>query len=193
MIKEIILDIETKETFNEVGEYNPELLHLSLVGTYISEIQEYRAFREEQLNKLWPYLERADRVVGYNIKGFDWPVLKKYYPGKIDHIPTLDIMEIIKDIIGFRLKLDSLARANLKFTKSGHGLMAVEYYRKGEWNKLEKYCLDDVRVTKEIYEKGKKDSMLYYLDKLNNKKPIVVNFQPHDGRKNKPLNYTLPL
>jgi DEAD/DEAH box helicase domain-containing protein len=49
--------------------------------------------------------------------------------------------------------------------KSGSGLDAIHYYRSGEIDKLKKYCLDDVRLTKEIYEFGKKNGLVYYLSK----------------------------
>ncbi|OGG32163.1 hypothetical protein A3I80_04620 [Candidatus Gottesmanbacteria bacterium RIFCSPLOWO2_02_FULL_40_10] len=35
--------------------------------------------------------------------------------------------------------------------KSGHGLMAINYFRQGDWQKLESYCLDDVRITRDLY------------------------------------------
>src|SRR3989338_433523 len=187
-MNEIILDLETKETFDEVGSYNPELLHMSLLGAYISEVNDYKAYREDGLGKLWPYLERADIVVGYNIKGFDWPVLKKYYTGDINKIPTLDMLEVLKNALGFRLKLDSVAKANLPFSKSGHGLLAVEYYKKGEWEKLEKYCLDDVRVTREVYNKGRDNKMLYYTDNFGTKKAVAVDFTLKKGPSDKPIN-----
>ena len=71
---EIVLDIETKNSFQDVGEYNPSLLSISLIGVYFYETDSYESFLEDELGKLWPRLECADRIIGYNILGFDFPV-----------------------------------------------------------------------------------------------------------------------
>ncbi|MSR85344.1 DEAD/DEAH box helicase, partial [Candidatus Uhrbacteria bacterium] len=141
--KEVVLDIETRNTFQDVGMYNPSLLQVSLVGVYFYETDTYESFLEEDLPKLWPRLERADRIIGYNLIGFDYPCLQSYYPGDIMRLPTIDLLAEIDKRLGFRIKLDDVAHATLGVGKSGTGLMAVEYWRKGEIDKLREYCLQD--------------------------------------------------
>ena len=152
MRKEIVLDIETQNTFQDVGAYNPTLLSISLVGVYFYETDTYEAFFEQDLPKLWPRLERAERIIGYNLLGFDYPCMQRYYTGNMSQLPTVDLLVEIEKKLGHRIKLDSVAEATLGVGKSGHGLMAVEYWKKGELEKLKDYCLQDVRVTKDVYE-----------------------------------------
>jgi len=45
-----------------------------------------------------------------------------------------------------------VAEGTLGTKKSGHGLQAITWWNKGEIDKIKKYCEDDVRITKEIYE-----------------------------------------
>ncbi|PIZ42177.1 hypothetical protein COY34_03285, partial [candidate division WWE3 bacterium CG_4_10_14_0_2_um_filter_42_8] len=41
---------------------------------------------------------------------------------------------------------------------------AVEFYRQGEMDKLAEYCLNDVKITKEIYDYAVKNGSLKYYD-----------------------------
>jgi len=109
-------------------------------------------------------LEKASYVVGYNIDSFDLPVLQPYYPGKIDQIATFDILSDIKNIIGKRLSLNDVIKATLHKAKTGHGLQAIGFYQDGKWDELKKYCLDDVILTKELFDFGIKHGEIYYLD-----------------------------
>lgn len=176
MSREVVFDIETQNTFEEVGAGNHRALKISVVAIYEYETGAFRAFREEQLKDLWPILERADRLIGYNSKYFDVPVLQNYYTGDLSKIPHLDLLEEIKKAIGFRLKLDDVARATLNTKKSGHGLEAVEWFRRGEWEKIINYCIDDVRITRDVYEYGLQNKQIFYPDVAAGLKPIPVKF-----------------
>ena len=74
-------------------------------------------------------------------------------------------MEDISNVLGHRLSLDSIAEATLGTKKSGHGLDAIRYFREGNMEALKKYCTDDVRITRDIFEYGKTNSKLMYFSK----------------------------
>ncbi|NQV12657.1 hypothetical protein HQ524_04820 [Candidatus Uhrbacteria bacterium] len=86
MSKEIVLDIETQNTFQDVGGWNHEKLKISLIGVYFYETDTYETFLEADLPSLWPRLEHADRIIGYNQKSFDNPVMNNYYAGDLNQI-----------------------------------------------------------------------------------------------------------
>lgn len=172
-MSEIVLDIETQNSFQEVGEYNPSLLKISLIGCYFYETDKYEAFLEADFPKLWPRLEQASRIIGYNTLGFDIPVMAKYYAGDLLRIPQLDLMKELEAELGFRVKLDSVAEATLGTGKSGNGLQAIEWWKKGEIEKIREYCLMDVKVTKEVYEFGKKNGFVHVMNKYGSDKMTV--------------------
>lgn len=178
MRKEIVLDIETQNTFQDVGAYNPSLLSISLVGVYFYETDTYEAFFEQDLPKLWPRLERADRIIGYNLLGFDYPCMQRYYTGDMNRLPTVDLLVDIEKKLGHRIKLDDVAEATLGVGKSGHGLMAVEYWKKGEYEKLKDYCLQDVRVTKDVYEYALDHQEVFFFDRQGNKQRVDLPMEP---------------
>ncbi|MAG11855.1 MAG: hypothetical protein CMI52_03540 [Parcubacteria group bacterium] len=172
---DVVFDIETKNSFAEAGSSRSRDLDISLVGIYVYEADQYLAFRDDELDRLWPYMYSATRLIGYNSKYFDIPLLEKYAPRPLTNIPHLDLLVRIKDSLGHRLKLDDVAKATLNYSKSGHGLQAVEWYKQGEWDKIEKYCLDDVKITREVFEFGLKNKQLFYPD-LQGIKPFPVDF-----------------
>lgn len=174
MRREAVLDIETQNTFQDVGAYNPSLLSVSLVGVYFYETDTFEAFLEPDLPKLWPRLERADRIIGYNTHGFDFPCLQRYYTGDMMRLPSLDLLVEIEKHLGFRVKLDDVAQATLGAGKSGHGLMAVEFWKNGEIDKLRDYCLQDVKVTRDVYEHALKNGEVHFMDRQGQKQSVPM-------------------
>ena len=164
-MRKIVFDIETKNFFYDVGKRDASLLDLSIVCIYDSETNEYGSFLEEELPNLWPIIEKADVLIGYNSDHFDIPLLNKYYPGDLTKIKSLDLLQEIKKSLGRRLKLDGGAKETLGEGKIGHGADAMMWWKNGEIEKLRKYCLDDVRITKEIYDYALKNGFLKYTDR----------------------------
>lgn len=192
--REVVLDIETRNTFQDVGSYNASLLQVSLVGVYFYETDTFESFMEEDLPKLWPRLERADRIIGYNLIGFDYPCLQTYYSGDLLRLPTVDLLVEIEKRLGFRIKLDDVAQATLGVGKSGHGLMAVEYWRKGEIDKLREYCLQDVKVTRDVYEHALQNGEVSFMDRQGQKQAITLPLEPVEVAESRPaINLSLGL
>jgi len=172
MSREVVFDIETQ---TQAGGSMKDM-RVSVVVAYSYEDDTFHTFREENLKDMWPLFERAERIIGYNSKSFDLPILQNYYAGDLSKIPHLDMLEEIKRSAGFRPKLDDIAKATLNTQKSGHGLQAVEWFKTGEFDKIEKYCIDDVRITRDVYEYGKTHKQIFYPDLASNIKPIPVKF-----------------
>ena len=108
-MKKIVLDIETKNTFSQVGSTDAARLDLSLLVVYDFETDRYQSFLEQELPKLWPLLERTDLIIGYNSDTFDIPLLNKYYSGDLTKIKSLDLLVEIRKSLGRRLSLDMVA------------------------------------------------------------------------------------
>ncbi len=160
----LVIDIETKKSFGEIGSRDPAQLGVSYVGVYSYVDDNLFGFFEKELDDFWPILSRADLVIGYNIDGFDLPSLKNYYPGHLNQIKTLDLMKVIRQATGIRLGLDAVAQATLGKGKIGHGLDAIRYYHEKRWQELAKYCLEDVKITKELHDYMAKFRSVSYKD-----------------------------
>lgn len=171
----IVYDLETKESFQEIGGRDPKKLHISMLGAYSYQDRQYTSYTEDELPLFWRRLEQCALLIGFNNKGFDDQVVSSYF-SEIFKVPRFDILEQVYQSIGFRIKLDNIAQATLNEGKSGHGLLAIQLYKEGKIEELREYCLDDVRLTKEIYDYGKLHGELHYTD-FQGKKNISVNFQ----------------
>lgn len=191
--KEVVFDIETRNTFQDVGAYNPALLKVSVVCAYFYETDSFEAFLEEDLPKFWPRLERADRIIGYNSDGFDFPCLQSYYPGDIKKFPSLDLLAELQKSLGFRIKLDDVAQATLGVGKSGHGLQAVEFWKKGEIKKLKDYCTQDVKVTRDVYEYALEHKEVKYTDRMGQIQTVSLPIDPVDANEAGAINLSLGL
>jgi DEAD/DEAH box helicase domain-containing protein len=182
---ELILDVETKKTFDDVGGFFPDRLGISFVGVCKRESQndkgEMLSFFERDLPDLFPLLEQADVVIGFNIDNFDMPTFLPYYNGDITKIPTLDVLTRIKESVGHRIKLDAVAQETLGVGKSGDGLDAIKYYKNQQWDELEKYCIQDVAVTRDVYDFGLTKGHVKFRNKWNRliECPVDFSFKPN--------------
>ena len=161
-MRKIVFDIETRNDWNEVGVNDPSKLDLSLLGAYDYETDEYSSYLLEDLPKFFALVERADMLIGFNSDHFDIRVLTKYYPGNLKNIKSLDLMKEVRAAIGRRVSLDQIAEATIGRGKSGHGMQAVTWWKQGDIENLRKYCLEDVKITKEIYEFARKHNQLKF-------------------------------
>ncbi len=173
MSREVVFDIET------IGDIrNLATMKVTVVSIYEYEHDKYRSFEEHELKDLWPIFEKAERLIGYNSEHFDLPILARYYTGDITRLPQLDLLKVIKQSTGTRFKLNDIARATLQIEKSADGLQAMEWFREGKIDLIKKYCEQDVKVTKEVYDYGRKNKMLYYPTLTGELMPFPINFEP---------------
>ncbi len=160
----IVFDLETQNIFQEVGSSDPTALDISVATVYDTETEKYTTVTIDELEQLWPIIEQADALVGYNSNHFDIPLLNKYYPGDLTQIKSIDLLEDIKLSLGRRLRLDSVAQATVGAKKSADGLQAVRWWKEGNIKDIKKYCEQDVRVTKDVFEYARKHGHVKFKD-----------------------------
>ncbi|MEK7452812.1 MAG: ribonuclease H-like domain-containing protein [Patescibacteria group bacterium] len=171
----IVLDLETQYEFADVGgRAYPHLLKISVVGLYSYKKDKFMIFEEDRIYELEKILKDVGLLIGFNTKYFDYQVLQPYMKEiNLKDIPSCDIMEDIANVLGHRLSLDSIAKATLNTKKSGHGLDAIKYFREGRMDELKSYCLDDVRITRDIFDYGRKYEQIFFNEKGSEKKLAV--------------------
>lgn len=177
MSKTLIFDLETQKLAHEVGGWDKkDQMLLSLAVTYEVEQNKYQTYFEKDVDQLIRELQSATLVVGYNVKNFDYAVLQRYSVFDLKAIPTLDMLEEVHKKLGFRLKLDQLAKGTLGDCKSADGMEAIKFFRAGKLKELEEYCRKDVELTFRVYDFGKKNRCLYFDDSAQGKRKIDVSW-----------------
>ena len=154
--------------------------------------ESYDSFLHTDLARLWPIIESADMLITFNGDHFDIPLLNKYYSGDLSKIKSLDLLKEMQKSAGRRMKLDQIAEGTLGVNKSGNGLDAITWWRNGEIEKLRKYCMDDVRITKEIYEYALKNGELIFKEGPNMNKVKLDTSTWEASSDSSSMNFTLP-
>lgn len=166
-MSKIVFDIETKNTFADVGgKENLKKLEISVVCIYSYDTNTYTCFDEHQMKRLADILQKARLLIGFSINRFDVPVLEKYMPFNLTAIPRLDLLEEIEYAMGSRISLDLLAKHNLGTQKTHHGLEAVRLYKEGNMKELTDYCTKDVEITKNLYDLARRQKYLFIPDRF---------------------------
>lgn len=163
-MRAITFDIETANTLPSFSRGDLAQLELAVVGIHDSSTDEYASYLKEDLPKLWSILEDADVLIGYNSDNFDVPLLNRYYPGDLSKIRSVDLMVEVQKVLGRRLRLQNLAEATLGKGKKGDGLQSVEWWQQGLVEKVREYCIEDVRITRELYDYALKNGHVKYKD-----------------------------
>ncbi len=170
-------DLETQRLAEEVGGWgNKHLMRVSVGVVYDSQDDSFHPYREKDMVPLLAHLKQFDLLVGFNIKSFDYGVLRGYSSFNFDSLPTLDLLEDVFSCLGFRLSLDHLAHKTLGVQKSGNGLLAVQWFREGRWELLTHYCQKDVEITKSLFEFGQKKGHVLFENKAGQKLRCPVDW-----------------
>jgi DEAD/DEAH box helicase domain-containing protein len=125
-MRAITFDIETANAFPTLARGDLSRMDISIVGIHDSKTNELTSYTKEEFVHLWPIIESADVLIGFNSDTFDIPILNRYYPGDLTRIRSLDLLVEVQKMLGRRVRLQSLAEATLGVGKSGNGLEAVE-------------------------------------------------------------------
>jgi DEAD/DEAH box helicase domain-containing protein len=174
----VYFDLESQKLFQEVGGRDPSKLLLACGVTWSTVRNDFAVYWEKDTAALVAELKSADRVIGFNIISFDYEVLKPYVPNEnFRSFRSTDMLQDIFRTLGFRLSLDSIAKATLGTTKTADGVQSVEWFKNGELDKVAKYCKADVDITRRVYEFGREHGFVHYYSKLGSRLKVTVNWK----------------
>ncbi len=147
----LYLDLETQRSAEEVGGWhNAHLMRVALAVVYDSQGERFETFYEGDVSRLVERLAEADLVVGFNIRRFDYAVLRGYSDRDFDAFPTFDMLDAVRARLGFRLPLGHLAEETLGTPKTSDGLQSLAWWREGRTEEVEAYCRRDVALLRDL-------------------------------------------
>ena len=173
----VYFDLETKHSADEVGGWSHiDKMGMSIGVTYSTTRGDYKIYGEPEVEELIKELQRADLVVGFNHIRFDYRVLEGYSIFDFSQVPSLDMLIVLNEKLGHRLKLDSIAQATLGCEKSAEGLQALEWFKQGKMTEIAEYCCFDVKITKLVHEYAAAHGHLFYNNRFGNKLKVEVEW-----------------
>ncbi len=126
---------------------------------------DYMVYLDDNIAELLARLEDADLIVGFNINGFDIPLLEATMKAKLRDATkgkVYDLLDQSRIAVGYRegmrfpsgLKLDDhlLGTFGEENMKTAHGSQAPLMYQNGEMGTLISYCLADVKREAKLFK-----------------------------------------
>ena len=169
----VVMDVEIAKTVDEVGGWD----NTKDMGIGYAVIYEYPSDRfkiygpsDADRTRMQQRLLQADRITGFNIWSFDFPVIwgmtKQEWKEAVAvqnmlRPKTDDILRRIYQARGVDpdnwqymthagWSLDDVAPATIDFKKIAHGAQAPIWFQAGEHAKVIEYCIDDVAIERDL-------------------------------------------
>ena len=169
MSSEIVFDIETDGL-------KPTKLWCIVAKSTTGEIQK---FPPDKIQEGIEYLKSADTLIGHNIIGYDIPVIRKLYGVELTNkvYDTLVVSRLANPAQenGHSLK-------NWGFKIGYHKLESPDSFEEYTPEML-KYCAQDVLLNELVYERLKKDTVLFDNESidLEHKVAVIIQQQRENG------------
>lgn len=162
----VVFDLEIKNVIGQNGvtwsTYGKMGISVGCAFDYRS--MDYLVFMDDNIQELRELLAKANLIVGFNIVGFDLPLIASSTK-VVEKNPDLEIYDILywsRKSTGWDgsnkfpqgLKLDehlegTFGKENMK---TANGAEAPKMWQNGEIGKLTSYCLADVKREKMLFE-----------------------------------------
>ena len=140
-----------------------ERMGISVIGAYDYAEDRYRVFCGDNFTA---FMDRARQpgtlLVGFNNIPFDNAVIKQTLRCDLQERSCYDLLREIWSAAGLGPKfdrkthggygLDAVCQANFGTSKSGNGALAPVLWQKGQIGEVIDYCLNDVRLTKQLFD-----------------------------------------
>ena len=175
----LVFDVETRRAAAEVGGWHKAGdMGVSVAVAYDSHADDFFSYSQDELPALFERMRAAGLVVGFNSLRFDYAVLTPFAPFDLHSLPSLDLLQRIKDRLNYRISLDNLGQATLDEPKSADGLQALRWWKEGKVEKIAVYCRKDVDLTRRLYLYGLEHGHLLFTNKGGARVRVPVNFAP---------------
>ena len=159
----LYFDLETQRSAEEVGGWhNAHLMRVALAVLYDTRTEDFETFFEADVPALIERLGEADLVVGFNVRRFDYHVLRGYTDFDCTRLPTFDVLDAVHERLGFRLGLAHLAEETLGESKSADGLQSLRWWKEGRLEEIERYCRRDVALLRDLVEHAERHGHLLF-------------------------------
>lgn len=156
----LVFDCEIKnEIKNGIKWTDYDKMGMSVTASYNFRTDDYKIYFDDNFSELIADLHSAEMVTGFNIKGFDIPLIETIGKFKLsEKIIIYDMLEVSRKSVGNMyangLKLDNHLESifGSEGMKSNNGAMAPIMWQEKQIGSLCSYVLRDVNREKALFE-----------------------------------------
>lgn len=135
---------------------------ISCIGAYDYQEARYRVFCKDNFAEFQRLVDGTDLVIGFNNLAFDNRLCEangitvpdeKSYDLLVEIWKGAGLEPLFEYPTHAGFGLDAICKANFGCEKSGHGALAPVQWQQGEIGVVIDYCLNDVRLTRMLFER----------------------------------------
>lgn len=154
-------------------------LGLSALCLYDTRTERYHVYDALTLDDAVRHLELADLVVGFNSREFDKPCIEGIIGRRLELGAHCDLLAEVWRRVGRKkgYKLSQICERTLGLEKNGSGASAPQLYAEGRYAELFDYCLNDVHITRMLYNHIIDHK--YIIDVDGFELPFEMNYELH--------------
>lgn len=155
----LVWDLETAEPKEEDESWENYKGHagLGVAVSYNEDRDEWKVYNGMDLVELVEDLEAASEVVSFNGVRFDHQVVDAAIGRRVVIEREVDLWLAIKAALGPEMwpkgswTLNAVCERTLGRGKTSDGVLAPTKLAKGEWGTVTTYCINDVRLTRDLW------------------------------------------
>lgn len=148
----LYLDVISLRTAEEVGGFGRAATRRRgvAVAATLSSTGQFQQWRAADCGKLVEHLRSALLVVGYDCINFDYELIRGH--ASFRRPKTLDLLQIIQEILGHRTSLENVARATLGRAGLAGGKALDKAWREGDSERVARALRRNLNVMRRLHE-----------------------------------------
>jgi len=175
--RHLYLALSTQKSAEEVGGWqHKHLLGLGVAVTYDAQEGRYHVYTAETVATLLASLRAADLVIGFNTRDFDYQVLQPYTETSLVTLPTLAILDVVQQALGFRLSLRHLVKETLDIERPDDSQETLQWYQAGDRERIVQQCRRDLELLRALVRYGAETGTLCYRDRAGVRTAVPVHW-----------------
>ncbi len=173
--RHLYLNLTTQKASDDVGGWqHKHLLGLGIAVIYDTADATYHVYTEETIEALMAHLQRADLIISFNIRDFDYQVLQPYTDVPLPSLPTYAMLDEIQHALGYRLSFKHLLQETLSVERPDDRLDTVAWYRHAQSEAIITACQRDIDWMRDLIRHISDTGLLRYRDRTGVQHDILL-------------------
>ncbi|WP_089937098.1 Zn-binding domain-containing protein [Candidatus Entotheonella palauensis] len=173
--RHLYLNLTTQKASDDVGGWqHKHLLGLGIAVIYDTADASYHVYTEETIDALIAHLQRADLIISFNTRDFDYQILQPYTDVQLPSLSTYAMLDEIQHALGYRLSFKHLLKETLGVERPDDRLDTVAWYRHAQSEAIIAACRRDIDWMRDLIRHISHTGSLRYRDRTGIQHEILL-------------------